>query len=276
MAATVRIDHISTLEAEEKFGILQRLVRVAHVKGLEETDYLVLMEALDATDLPKEGDGLDGDRNLILTGRVVRVIDKSKCEVTLTYEHFMNEGQSFNNCLARGRQFCGELRANIQQVQTNKDKNGAMVTVSHTYPSSDPDYGGQTKTQTGELQRFVSQKTVTYTGILDTNTPWETCNALIGKVNLASWQLGAARTWMCTAASWKMADIGDTGDIMRFFFTFEFQHNPDTWDPTAIFIDDRSGKPPADLVENVGYRTIEYETGVDFDALIGLDDGSLL
>ena len=58
----------------------------------------------------------------------------------------------------------------------------------------------------------------------------------------------------------------------RYFFTFEFQRNPDTWDPTAVFIDDRTQRPPANLKDNseeTGFKTIQYLPGVDFNEVIG-------
>ncbi len=53
--------------------------------------------------------------------------------------------------------------------------------------------------------------------------------------------------------------------------TFEFQLNPDGWDPTVIFIDDRTGKPPPDLVPNVGYKTVTKMPACDFESVIGVD-----
>ena len=43
----------------------------------------------------------------------------------------------------------------------------------------------------------------------------------------------------------------------------------DTWDPTAVFIDARTNKPPPDLVEGVGFKTIQKHEKVDFDEILG-------
>lgn len=266
MAVRVLEDRIEDLVMEERFGALVKLVRRFIVVGLSGyTDYSVLLDAINATGIPQWNEGLDGGTNLISTQRSVRMIDKDKAYVDVTYEHYHNEGQDFDSPPV-GVQ-TGELRVNIQQVDTNKDENGDMIELSHTYPEDDKDYGGQTKTQVGKIQVFSPQRTQTYRGSKQTQTPWLIANQIVGCLNSTPWSGGEVRTWMCTGATWQLLDA--TEGANRYFMSFEFQHNPDGWDPTAVFIDDRTNQPPKGLVEGTGYKTIPYQGEVDFEDIIG-------
>ena len=263
---TVLEDKIEDLQVEEQYGSLVKLVRrfiVVDLTGY--SDYTVLLDALEEAGIPAADSELTGGTNLIATNRSVRMMDKDKAVVDVTYSHYHNEGQNFDNPPV-GLQ-TGELRVNIQQVDTNKDENGDMIELSHTYPSDDKDYGGQTKTQVGKISVFSAQRTQSYKGIKQTQTPWLIANQLVGNLNSIAWSGGEVRTWMCTGVTWQIMDA--TEGANRYFMSFEFQYNPDGWDPTAIFIDDRTNQPPKDLVEGTGYKTIEYQGEVDFENIIG-------
>jgi len=270
--ATAYIDHISTLEAEERYGAMVRLVRVARVVGLTDTDYQVLQSALDASGVPTKGATLTGMANLVLTSRQTTVVDEDQgvVDVTLTYEHFLNEGQDIDDPPVGV--LVGEVRANISQVPTNKDAPGAsgsLITVEYEYPEDyhKEDLQGQTVEQTGEIQVFQAQRTIFLQGIMEVDFPWQIALSLVSKVNKQAWSGGVAHSWMCTAVNWKIHDA--TSGANRYLFTFEFQHNLDTWDPQVVFIDENSGRPPAGLVEGTGKKTIEYHEEIDFNEIIG-------
>jgi len=255
-------DKIRVLEAVERHGVIQKLVRSVRVSGMDSSDYTALTDALDTvTDV--HGDQLSETDNLVLTKRHVRAVDKTLCDVILTYEHFVNEGQDLGSPVQGV--LTGEMRANIQQRTTNLNADGNQITVSHTWPDTDDDWPGETVTQSGEISIYEAQKTFTIEGIKMTSRPVGIANRIVGKVNASWWANGAPRTWMCTACNWKPYDI----DTARCYMTFEFQHNVDSWDPDVYFIDSRTGNPPADLVEDVGYKKIEYHDSVSFDAIIG-------
>ena len=52
---------------------------------------------------------------------------------------------------------------------------------------------------------------------------------------------------------------------------YEFQYNPDTWDPTVRFIDSVTGKPPKDLVKDVGYKTVKKMPSCDFESVMQIN-----
>ena len=66
--------------------------------------------------------------------------------------------------------------------------------------------------------------------------------------------------------------------VLRWRYVMEFQYNPDTWNPLAIFIDDRTGRPPAAGLTDAGVtfgpdaggiKKIRRYTEADFGALVG-------
>ena len=76
------------------------------------------MEALENAGLPAAGTALAGAKNLVLVERNPRIIDQTKVEVTLVYEHFNNEGQSIDKPV-HGIVFI-KSRTALNQVTTNK------------------------------------------------------------------------------------------------------------------------------------------------------------
>lgn len=263
------IDRLSVLEATERHGTLRRLVRVAEVSGIETNNWDVLIDALDDA-IPAYGSKLTTSvgstgYGLILVERNPTVIDKDRVKVELVYENCVDLEQDLNSPFTGAT--LGEVRCNISQKSSNLDINGDQVTVSHTYPEDDPNHPGETLEQGGEFTYYEAQQTVFIRGIKRTRTPWLLSNALVGRVNDQPWAGEAARTWLCVACSWKPAAV--SGGTRRYFMDFEFQHNADTWDPDVIFIDDVTGKPPPDLVANVGYKTVTKMPTADFDELLG-------
>jgi hypothetical protein len=266
MAVTASIDRIDLLSCQERFGVIIRLTRKAYIKGLTDTDHTALFAALEAAGLPASGTALGKD-GLVLAERNPTIIEGSpdQAEVILVYEHYKNEGQSYDNPPVGP--FVGTTRASLQQITTNKDQNGDLILLQHTYPADDPDFPNETKYQTGEISVFVPQKTLTVTGVKQTQAPWLIANNIIAKLNSTTFAQADARHWLCTLASWENMDPSTGAN--RYFMTFEFQHNPDSWDPTAVFNDENTNRPPANLVDGEGYKTIEYLDAVDFNSVIG-------
>lgn len=259
---TAHIDTEDMLEASEVDGAFTRVVRRVRVVDLEDTDYEVLQSALDAAGVPAAGDEL-GSTGLFLKERNPRLVNKGCVDVDLVYLPANSNGgvgQSFESGLV-----LGESSATLNQVESNLDGAGALITVEHTYPVDDLDFAGLTKVQGGTIQVFQPQITRRYRGIKATAVPWEIEMDIVGTVNENTWAGGDSRTWMCTACSWKPVDVGGS----RFEFNVEFQYNPDTWDPTVVYKDERTGRPPDGLVAGTGYKTIAKYVDADFEAILG-------
>lgn len=266
--ATAKIHHTSLVEAQERHGTIVRVVMRARVLDLVSTNLAVFSEALSAAGVPSVGDTLTGYSNLVLTERNPKIVDgdPSTFDVDCVYEHFFNEGQSYDDPPVGF--MAGEARANVQQVSGNTDLDGNTITVSHTFPSTDPDFPDETQDQGGEIQFFQPSRTLTVSGIKQTSRPWIIANSIIGRVNKGDWLGEPEHEWMCVGVSWKIHDAGTAGSV-KYFMSFEFQHNPDTWNPTAIFIDERTGKPPKDLVLGTGIKYIRRHEEVNFEQVIG-------
>jgi hypothetical protein len=277
MAQTVSVDNLAVLEADERHGGLRRMVRRALVSGVDATNWEALTEALDDTNLPQYGSHLteslsDNAYDLTLIERRVRLVesDPTKVWVDLVYENFVDLEEDLDD--PRGGYVTGEVRCNLQQKTSNLDIYGSLVEVSHTYPADDPNHPSETLTQGGEFQYYEPQRTIFIRGIKQTRTPWLIANAIIGRVNSTPFSGEVARTWLCTACSWKLSWAGRiSGGVRenRYFMNFEFQYDADTWDPTVTFIDDVTGKPPPNLIPNTGYKTVEKMPSADFDSIIG-------
>lgn len=261
----VCLDEIKTIEASEVRGRLVSVKRLAIVSGLADTDYKVLFSALDEVGVPQDRATLDGAPDLYLVERNPKLVGENIVHVELLYQAFFVSDDILlsdppYNVLEGGQ------RTSIQQLETNKDENGDKIELSHTYPADDPNYPGETETQGGSIAVFLPQKTFNLKFRRSTSTPWVMSDQLIGRINRNVWRGEPKWTWMCTAVDWKLHRV-DGG--VQYEFELEFQHNGDTWNPTAVFIDPRTDAPPPDLVDGIGYKTFRIHKEVDFDQILG-------
>ena len=272
MATKVYIDRIDTLSMQEKWGVIVGCTRKAFIKGLSGVDFSVMYDVLDDAGLPQKRSYLDDDRcsHLQLIDRNVRMTDIDSAEVMLIYGKFNDRGQNlfYGGSTVVGRYIAGRMQATVSQKATNLYRDNGLgeeqlIYLYHTYPETDPDYAGRTIEQTGEVNVHIPQRTFVIEGIKQITYPWNMAENLIGCVNNHVWLGQPAHTWMCTEVSWEFRDEGN------YFMTFTFQHDPDTWNPTAVFIDDRTGRPPEDLVEDEGYKYIRYHKSKNFAAELG-------
>lgn len=130
-----------------------------------------------------------------------------------------------------------------------------QIVVRHTYPD-----GRQSDPQGGEITVMQPHRNFTVQGYKATATPWIIEKGIINRVNERTWMDGGKWEWMCTEVTWEAIDANKL-----YKMKFEFQHNPDTWQPTAVYIDSKTGKPPAGLIPGVGSRQIEYHDEIDFN-----------
>ncbi len=266
----VYIDYIDTLEMKEKWGVVESVVRVARVVGLTGTDYATMAQVLDNANVPSKGDILDGNHpHLIVTDRDIKMVDRDKADVTLAYGGFNDKGQPLYVAgTVAGANVAGKMTTSMVQKDTNlyrEDGVGEekLITVQHTYPETDPDYGGKTVKQSGLIGVSIPQRTFTIEGVKEVKAPWEMAERLNGAINNDVWMGQPKWTWMCTEVTWEHRKEDN------YFMSFQFQHNPDTWNYTAVFTDERTQKPPENLVKDVGFKTIKYHRPVNFVQELG-------
>jgi len=268
--ATAKIDSIEDLDLDEQWGVVVGLTRKVIVTGLTGVTYATMYAALDAAGVPNHGANLDNGKgtSLQVVGRRVKMIDIDKAHVTVSYGMFNGQGQKLYADGIANRNVSGKMRMSVSQKDTNLYRPGGtgpkeLILVSHTYPDDDPDYAGRTIVQSGTVNVNIPQSTFTIEGVKETLAPWQMARSLIGSINDRVWMGEGPGTWMCTGVEWEYRKA------QNFFMRFEFQHDSDGWNPTAVFIDDRTDRPPVDVVDGVGVVTVSYFRPVDYVQELG-------
>lgn len=284
------IDHVDMLSCSEKGGVISSLTRLAMVTGLEEgdLDYQVLWKVLHQAGIPQVPSGLDGVgfEHLVLVDRDAKILnDRQSANVTLVYATLLNNQEitnpfgiddTGNNTAGNGILY-GKMKCSIQQKPANFywDKTvdppvKVVPTVSHRFPKTDGRYPGETVIQGGEFQAVQTAKNFQVEGYRNTPNPGRVAKSLIAKVNSLAWNDEQPREWLCAEVAYYIMGMGTKGSkrIPRYRFSMEFQHNPDTWDATLVFLDQRTGRPPPGLVDGVGIKSIPYLEGINFDLVL--------
>lgn len=280
MSPKVKLDYIETLELVEREGTIIRCVRSALVTGVQvarasANDWQALLAAIDEAGVPKYGDFLaqtGKGSELVLDERSVVMEDKGTARIALTY---LNAFQIDNMTDDFDAPFMGsmggEVRCTVQQKQSNLDENDMQVTVEHQYPDDDANHPGELVVQGGEFSYYDAQRSFAVHGIKYTAAPWLIANAIVARVNSIRFSGEDERTWMCMACNWKPQGVHPEpgGRGFAYYMRMEFQFDKETWDPTVVFIDDVTGKPPKDLVPDTGYKKIQKIEAVNFEDIIG-------
>ncbi len=272
---TVKIDSLKLLNAQERHGTVIRLVRMASVTGLDaELDFEVLNKALDEAGLPQPGSALFGYPALELAERNPKVINKNLTEIDLVYEQVPLDGQN----LSVRDFFLGTMTTNISQVQTTKDVEGNEIILTYTYPADDKDFPSETRNQVGEIGVFKPQKTWTGRGLKRINNPSALVNEILLHTNKVTFLGEKPGLWLCTAANYQpyntlnFATVASDGAEAEWLWDFEFQFDPDGWNPGVVFRHEITGVIPGDLNQggDIGSKNvISYET-TNFEKHIGM------
>jgi hypothetical protein len=321
------LDHIENLSLVERNGAIRSLTRKARVgfSDIENSpkDFQVLNAALSLLDDLKivamsEVPADSGYTGLVLVERSPSLMqDPRWVDIILKYEHLLDGPNQFIAFPTNGILY-GKGRCSITQRTTNfyyphgdRTKNRIQILVGHTY--TDPSLGviGQylgpdlpnTIKQGGEINVPVPVANFQVQGLGFTENPWSVGQQYIARINKNNWLNHPPGTWICSEVQWDVLDprLGRFGKSEKklplYRFSFEFQHDPDGWDPTVVFIDQRTGRPPFDvdkeqgnlsgptpdedgvlsykanpITDNpqpAGYWTVPYNIRVDFNEMFG-------
>lgn len=281
--AQMFIDRIDNLSLVERNGAIRSLTRKALVviDGLDvlPQDFQVLnatMAFLDSELItPMSAVPADtGYSGLRLIERNPTLLNDPRfVEVILKYEHIL-DGPNQQLVNPPSGLLFGKGRCSITQRSTNfyyphgdRSKDRIQILVAHTY--TDPRMGiiGQylgpdlpnTIKQGGEINVPVPVANFQMQGLIAIVNPWAVGQRFIARINKESWLNKPAKTWICSEVQWDILDprVGSVGiDKIQieplYRFGFEFQHDPDGWDPTVVFIDQRTGRPPFDIDKEPG------------------------
>lgn len=258
------LDRIDQLSLVEKHGVIRSLTRKARVLfDVRPNNFTILSEALAFVPAPFSTLTEEGYSSLVLIGREPSLgPDPQVVDVILKYEHILdgpNQELFTNN--RRGILF-SKGRCSITEKPTNfywplgavrNFENRTQIQVAHYFPDTvtsvigdfvQPILFPRTIFQGGEINVPFPQGNIQLQGISDPATnPWDVANQFIAAINDNTWLTKPARTWICSEVQWDILDVRD--QVYR--FGFEFQNNPDEWDPTAVFLDQRTGRPPANV-----------------------------
>lgn len=271
--AVVQADTLDNISAKEEGDIITELVRTVHVTGLLNTnqDYTIWDEVRDALDAAglTSGSKAPPYNNLRLGTRNFRLLGDSptKAKVTLVYQNSSATFRKLPTEENEGAAGVGNLTidgaSSLQQETTELDFDSNQITVQHTWPPEDPTKANETQVQGGSLSVLTPYPTVSISTKFTHSFPTIVQQNWVGFVNSFTWNAGAARTWLCTSVNYQDSDSGASPPVWQFVFTFA--HKSTGWDPTAVFIDERTGKPPADLVDGVGLKTVTFYPEFDFN-----------
>ncbi len=293
MAVSAKIDLIEDLTAQEHLGVVTALTRRALVIGLTDMDVGIIASALAYLDTQgyTYGSTPEDYPNLKLSNRdpAVHPRDNTKAYVTLSYVHFSQyEGQLIiggdEGLTSRTAYY--EHRSNLERLRTNKSKytyitgeetpaneGDDILSVTYTYPAASkesPGQAGKTVTQAAEIDVDMDRGEIRLVGLIRQDWPEKFVKLMRGRVNYTSWFEGGPRTWKIVDVGYFPFDIDSTP--ITYKFELLFRHRPEGWDPTAVFVDPVTGRPPKDVNEGVNYgvamKTVEFDRPAEFNDLL--------
>jgi hypothetical protein len=259
MPITVHWDTIREMDMVERDGAVISLTRGVIVEGLTEANYKNMFQALNNAGLPIANTSLDTSYpDLRLVGRRVQPLPDSpdKGEVILEYAHLgVSED---NNFILHGS-------GTMQQTTTQVDMYGNAVAVGHEYAEDDPiveNLPANPHVIGVEAPVLQAESTMWATGVIPVNYPFLIQARYQGCVNAYYWAGGPAGTWLCTQVSWDPHNLHSLPRQWK--FRFEWQFRKEGWQPTAVYCDPRTGRPPDGLVPGYGAVQFEWYPTVDF------------
>ena len=246
------------ISATQTFDADESLKTTLLVIGLTSTDETVVFEALEHTSVPAFYSSPTGHNNLVLIRRTASMIpgEKTSAFIELEYASKANDRGNFV--------FSGATT--LLQETTEVDRAANQITVSHTWPSDDPDFADLTQTQGAEVPGFLPTTGLRAEGTLQRDYPWQISQEWVGSINSTAWATAPlSGQWMCTSVDFKPHDWNTSPKT--WLFTFEFSYKTGGWAPGVVFTDSRTGRPPSGLVSGVGFKTVSLYQFIDFNTL---------
>ncbi len=211
------------------------LDRIALITGVSGYDgYAKLVAATGVAGLPAIGDNHPYVTTAYLREMSLISMDTETVKLRLLYQD-------------RWSDVSIEVGSSLVQVETNKDKDGEVLSVS---------YGSET-----DQSPMVSKMIATRTLIIrkrELFAPEDLARTYVGKVNSLTWRGDGSRKWMCNAINGGSQDGGAHWDNI-----YEFQFRDDTWDVEVVWFDSATGRPPDDA----DVTAVEIYETIDFNAL---------
>jgi hypothetical protein len=141
----------------------------------------------------------------------------------------------------------------VSQVEANKDKDGNPVNTRYLYPVT---YGGSKPTQREEELRgaYTDLQGGTFSKLAPESTRVYTtreaedgdviAREYVATVNNATWQSGAAGTWILSSITGATDDSQQTP--VEWVNSYTFQYRSDGWDAEVVHTDENTNEPVPD------------------------------
>lgn len=249
--AVARVENLSSGSGlTEEGGLILELRRTAIVSSIAaSTNPGTLMnDILTAAGMPAVGQTVTiGSQSVVLEDRSIQMKSNREAEVTLVYRRQETDTPTY-----RGG-------TTLEQITTELDANGNQITVT----------GPNSIVQGGEINVGQPQATLIADVVAATNTPGAISSQWAGFVNSDSWNGGAPGQWLCEDVSFEPVDMSASPKKWRFNFVFRRKRRSidDTepaHQPQVIYIDPETNRPPPELVEDVGYKTVTWYPSRNF------------
>lgn len=257
------------IDEEASFTIDQNgphAVQTAYVKGLRGSPAARLYYAAMAPGMPRYGNFHAVIPSLPVSRVHVDLIKGTtdQATVTITYgfstggdRYFVNEPD--DETLPQI-----EILTTVQPARTQFDIDGNQILV--TYVVEDEEAGTSTPvTQAGTVDYMLPMETVRYMR-REAQDPQAKARLYVGRINSVGIFGDIQHMWLCSRLGGPSDDGGATFNV-----TYEFQRNPDSWDPVVVPTDPETGQPrvlsPADIASGLAVVQVRLLPEADFSEL---------
>lgn len=224
--------------SEDKDGPkVQRYFLVTELSGNVENR---LFEACQLDEIPRRNTPHPSIPGILVDTRSASFLPDSntKAFVTVTYKRLNpGEREPSNNTDP-----VINVGATVTATETNRDYAGNLITITYTANTTD----AEAVTGVGTVEKQVPQVALSLQR-REARSPLEKAIRFVGKLNRGRFYDGDQWTWLCTGIQGQSDDGGDTYTV-----TYEFAYNPETWDPTVVYIDPETDAPPVDPIPTEG------------------------
>ena len=249
----------------------RRIVK-GFVTGLVGADDERIWSATFATGIPDLG-SIDGVGSGAILGRIAadqRKDSPSQVEVELEYGFFAED--DFNNDPGGDPSVPQlEILSTVVPVVTHFDFRGNPIILEHVFAVTE---GNATTLvrgpdQVAEVELQLPNHVVVYRR-REQFSPGAKARRFVGTINSKGVFEDPKHFWMCTRLDGRTDDGG-----LSYNVTYEFQRNSDSWDPTVVYRDPKTGGPvvdpagaarlnPTGVGELVGLKKVQIYQEQDF------------
>lgn len=255
---TIHIDILEGVRWREEKGVVKEISRLAIVSeittagGTDPSGELIVAAALDHTDMPQPGDPHPVKTGLVLTDRFPIARSTRIIQIELRYKI-----PGLIDPPPPGEPWTLHGGASLEEIESHIDRDGNQITVAHNGV-----------VQGGVIRVLMPRRELHPEWTGQSLFPGDLVDAYVGKVNLSTWQAGLPGTWLCTELTFDPADPSQTPVLYRYNASFRQKDDDGSGQqPQVVFIDPETGQPPPGLVAGVGYKTIAWYLGAEFNAL---------